>query len=275
MSVIMFNHRLLVVLTTLGSALCWWPMFIEPRLELPFWTPIACAALCTGASTILDSSRWLLFLAASGLGSFGGLSLGCGVWAPSHPLDAEFAPIFVVAFTVATVLGSLLAGWTARKVFPPDRTRPNRAWRGVVWALLCGCIAFGPVALAITRPVVARRMAYDERMAGERFTSLKKAVERVATEGGRPNRLCDGTEIEHYYSGPPFSDEDWRRVTGNYVKQDGYFFMVYCREKGGYTIDANPAEERGHGGRRFCTDESGAVGCRVKWDRSRYRCLPC
>ena len=100
-------------------------------------------------------------------------------------------------------------------------------------------------------------------------------MERTAAEVKDPNHLCDGAELEHHYSGPPFSDEDWRRITGNYVKQDGYFFMVYCREKGGYTIDAGPARERGDGTRRFCTDESGKVGCRMEWDHSRHQCLPC
>jgi hypothetical protein len=50
--------------------------------------------------------------------------------------------------------------------------------------------------------------------------------------------------------------------------------MVYCREKGGYMIDAHPISERGYGTRHFCTDESGRLGCRVEWNGSRYRCLP-
>jgi hypothetical protein len=112
-------------------------------------------------------------------------------------------------------------------------------------------------------------------MAAERFASLKNAVERTAVEARDPSRLCDGTVLEHHYSGPPFSNENWHRITGNYVKQDGYFFMVYCREKGGYTIDAGPARERGDGTRRFCTDESGTVGCRTELDPSRHQCLPC
>jgi hypothetical protein len=275
MLVIMFNHRLLVLLTALGSALCWLPIAIQPRLGLPFWTPLACAALCTSASTILESSRWLSFLAASGAGTFGGLCLSIAIWWPSDPLAASLIPFVVVVSTLAVLLVSLIAGWVARKLFAPNRTPSNRKFRSAAWVLLVGVAAFGPAALAITRPVVARRMANDDRLAAERFASLKAAVERTEAEGTGPNRLCDGTKIEHNYSGPPFSDEDWSRIAGNYVKQAGYLFMVYCHEKSGYTIDARPVPERGNGGRRFCTDESGAVGCRVEWDRSRHQCLPC
>jgi hypothetical protein len=167
------------------------------------------------------------------------------------------------------VVFSLVAGFTARRVFTSNPT-----WRCAAWAALSGCVAVGPVTLAITPPLVGRRVTYNDRMAAERFASLKNAVERTA-EPRDPSRLCDGTELEHHYSGPPFSDQDWHRITGNYVKQDGYFFMVYCREKGGYTIDAGPARERGDGTRRFCTDESGRSGCRMEWDDSRHQCLPC
>jgi hypothetical protein len=225
MSAIMFNHRLLVLLTALGSALCWLPIAIQPRLGLPFWTPLACAALCTSASTILESSRWLSFLAASGAGTFGGLCLSIAIWWPSDPLAASLIPFVVVVSTLAALLVSLIAGWVARKLFAPNRTPSNRKFRSAAWVLLVGVAAFGPAALAITRPVVARRMANDDRLAAERFASLKAAVERTEAEGTGPNRLCDGTKIEHNYSGPPFSDEDWSRIAGNYVKQAGYLFM--------------------------------------------------
>jgi hypothetical protein len=82
----------------------------------------------------------------------------------------------------------------------------------------------------------------------------------------------------------PFSDEDWRVIADNYVRQDGYTFihqdgysyMVYCREKaGGYTIAAFPARDQGDGTRQFCADESGRLGCRMEWNGSRFGCLPC
>jgi hypothetical protein len=140
---------------------------------------------------------------------------------------------------------------------------------------LLGLVAFGPVTLALTPPLVGYRIVRNDRVAAERFTSLKNAVERTAAEAGDPKRICDGSALQRHYDGPPFSDEDWRRITGNYVRQNGYVFMVYCREQGGYTIDARPSRARGDGTRQFCTDESGRLGCNMEWNRSRRECLPC
>ena len=65
-------------------------------------------------------------------------------------------------------------------------------------------------------------------------------------------------------------------MTGNYVEQDGYFFMIYCRDGTGYVIDAMPARDGQDGGtRRFCADESGKIGCGMTWNRSRHACVPC
>ena len=75
----------------------------------------------------------------------------------------------------------------------------------------------------------------------------------------------------------PNLDLPWwaRRITENYVKQDGYFFMLYCRERGGYTIDAMPVRDKGDGTRHFCIDESGRLGCGMEFNGSRYACTPC
>jgi hypothetical protein len=98
-------------------------------------------------------------------------------------------------------------------------------------------------------------------------------VERTAETGGL-DRICDGSNLRSNYSGPRFSDEDWQRITGNYVMQGGYAFGIYCREKDGYTIDAHPVDAW-HGTLRFCSDETRRAGCKVEWNRSRYACQPC
>jgi hypothetical protein len=113
------------------------------------------------------------------------------------------------------------------------RSISNQIFRRVLWAIVLACVAFGPVTLALTPTVAGRRMARNERLAAERFASLKKAVESTRAEADGANRICDGAALQQHYNGPPFSDTDRRRITGNYVKRDSYFFMVYCREKGG------------------------------------------
>jgi hypothetical protein len=129
----MLSNDLLVLLTALGSALCWWPVSVEPSLDLPSWIPIACAALCTGLSTTMNRSRWLLFLLASGLGTFGGLCLSYWIWWPSDPIAGPWVPYSIVANTAIALVVSLIAGLTARKVFISNGT-----WRRAAWTVLLG-----------------------------------------------------------------------------------------------------------------------------------------
>lgn len=135
--------------------------------------------------------------------------------------------------------------------------------------------AYGPICLALTPPLVARRIVSIGRLAEERITSLQRSVELTLAAGSSPARICDGSLLAKNYSGPPFTDEDWRRITGNYVQQDGYMFMIYCRESKGYVISADPARHYQDGTRRFCADESGNIGCGMTSNRSRHICVPC
>jgi len=265
----MRRDKLLIALTGTGSALCWWPLAINPSLDLPVWAPFVCIATCTILAAGLCSGHWLRFAFASSVGTFAGLAAGSAIW-PSDPIGAAYAPFIIAVATLVAALVSLVASLIGRTVALSMQKRPAAVW----FALSC-CVAVGPIALALTPPLVAHRITRNDRVAAERFTALKNAVERTVAATGSSSRICDGLALRRGYSGPPFSDEDWHRITGNYVRQDGYIFMVYCREKGGYTIDAHPATEKGAGMRRFCTDESRGVGCSVEWNRSRYACLPC
>jgi hypothetical protein len=266
----MLKNGLLMLLTALGSALSWLPISVQPGLDLSAWIPVATAALCAGLSALLSRTWWPLFLAASGSGTFAGICLSYKIWWPSDPIAATWVPYSVAGNTLIVVLVSLAACLAARKTFMFDGR-----WRRVTWAVLSGCVAFGPVALAMTPTLVAHRIAKNDRMAAERFACLKRAVERATAESKEPTRLCDGAALKYYYSGPSFSNQDWRRITGNYVKQDGYFFMVHCRETGGYAIDVLPARQLVDGTVRFCTDESRKIACRLEWNGSRYQCSSC
>ena len=257
----------LVYLNVLGTAVCWWPLLIEPNLDLEFWVALACAAGCTGLSILLAPAAWPLLLVASGMGTFGGFSLGFRIW-PPDPLAGEWVLVFVALTTLVVMFVALCAGLIMRR-----RSLSNEALRRPVWATILACVAFGPVTLLLTPPLVRNRVARNDRMAAERFESLKKAVKSAKAEAGGSGRICDGTDLGRHYTGPPFSETDWRRITGNYVKQDGYFFMVYCREPGGgYTIHASPERPVGYGTRQFCAEASGKSGCRMDYSHS---CLPC
>lgn len=260
----------LVFLTALGAMVAWWPLAIQPSLELPFWVSLTCATGCTALSIILAPSIWPWLLLVSGLGTFVGFWLSLLIWPLRGPV-VGFGIFFIIGASVVAVM--FVAFSTG--VIMRARSISNRILRHTIWAVLLVCVAFGPVALALTPPLVHRRIAHNEQLASERVTSLKRAVETARAEPNGVSNICDGMALKRRYLGPLFSDTDWRRITGNYVKEDGYYFMVYCHEKTGYTIDAIPARPVGDGTRRFCTDESGKVGCRREWDGSRNKCSPC
>jgi hypothetical protein len=264
----MNRDTLLVVLTVTGSALCWWPLIMEPNLRFPWWLPLALIALGTGLSTAVSNGRWLHFVVVSVVGAFAGLCSGFAIWLPTDGLVP--VPYVIIVATLAAMAVSFVAALAVRKVSLSDEKRR----RAVGLVLIC-CVAFGPVALALTPKLVAYRVARNDRVAAERFASLKNAVERTVAEDGNPGRICDGQALRQHYSGPPFSEDDWRFIAGNYVTQQGYSFMIFCHEKAGYTIHGIPWEGKGDGTRQFCTDESGKVGCGMEWNRSRNACTPC
>jgi hypothetical protein len=263
----MNRDTLLIVLTAAGSALCWWPAAKEPSIDFPRWILLVLIALITGLATILSNARWLHFAVASTVGVLAGIWTGLFLFPPSDAIAASYAPLFSVAAAMAVFVVSLLAALLCRNLSASRKTL-----RRSVWLVFASCVAFGPIALALTPPLVGHRVATNDRMAAERFESLKSAVEGTVAEGGDPARICDGQSLKRHYSGPPFSGQDWKRITGNYVKQDGYVFMVYCREKDGYKIDAWPARGKADGTRRFCTDKSGKIGCGMD---SNHVCVAC
>ena len=266
----MRNSAVGIILTFVGSGLSWWPLLIKPSLDLPWWVPLMCIAFCASLATVLWPGQRLWILAASAIGAFFGLCAGYSIWWPTDPIAGSWVPIGVAIATTLATLVAFVAGMAARS------TNLSMAiHRQAATLVFAGCVAFGPVALALTPPLVAHRIAVNDKLAAERFASLEKAVQQTASDRRDDGSVCDGSALGRNYSGPLFSVEDWHRITGNYVKQDGYVFMVYCREQGGYTIDAMPSRDKGDGTRHFCTDESGAIGCSMTFNRSRHACTPC
>jgi hypothetical protein len=266
-------HRaaVLVVLVLLSSALCWWPNIMQPNLDLPYWwSPLTIVALAAGFATILSHGRWIYFTAASVLGTFAGTLSGFLIWPPADRIDASFVPVVIVSAGLASVSVSLVAGLALRGL-----KLSNDRDRRVVWLALICCVAFGPIIVLLTPPLVAQRVARNDRLAAERMVSLNRAALQTITETGDPQRICDQSTLKSHYSGPPFKERDWQYIAGNYVRRDGYIFGIYCHQGGGYAIDARPDREQGDGTRKFCADETGIIGCGIEWTGSRDRCVPC
>ena len=271
MGTFMSRNTLLVVLTATGSALCWWPVIMQPNLDLTlWWFPLALVALGTALSTTLSDEGWLQFMIASIVGSFAGICCGFWIWWPTDGIEASYVPLVVGEAMLSVVLVavvSLLAGLILRS-WPAWMEKRRQA----IWLLfLCG-VALGPVTVALTPPLVAFRIARNDRLAAERIQSLNHAVEQTIAEADGPARICDGQALRQHYSGPPLRETDWRYLAANSVKEDGYFFWINCHDKNGYSIDAQPAREKGDGTRHFYAGKWGVAGCGIREDRAH--CVP-
>lgn len=267
----MRSDRLLVCLTLVGSAVCWWPALIQPKLASIWWVPFAVPALCAGLSSVLSHRRWRLFLIASIIGTILGSVWGDALWTPKYEVGLLGPFIFfgIAVAAIGAAVISFIACLAGRKVSIPAG-RPRLA----VWFAVSALVAYGVIAVPLTLTLAAHRVARNDELAAERFSSLRSAAKQTAAESGDPQSICDGSSLRRHYVGPPFSDENWRHITDPFVNQDGYSYMVYCGEKGGgYTIIAFPAA--GQGTRHLCAEESGRLGCQMEWNGSRHACLPC
>ncbi len=255
-------------MTVIGSALSWWLLSIDPSLDLPWWLTLAVLALYPILSTILSRERWWLFLVASALGTLAGMIGGFMIW-PPDPLFWEGGQILLMMIAAGFVLLALIVGLAVRRI-----TVSDGRLRRVLWIALACCVAFGPTVLALTPPLVAKRVARNDKLAAERFEALRSAVEQTKREPGGIARICDGKTLKQHYSGPPFSDNDWRYIAGNFVHEDGYYFgiWIYCPEPERYVLDAGPFRLQGDGTRRFCEDDAGKVGCETG---THEECLSC
>jgi MFS family permease len=260
----MRQSGLLVALTLVGSAVSWWPSL---ALHLPVWIPFGFVATCMCLSMALVPSSWPLLLLSSGIGTFGGLYFGSAKWPPDDPIAGGYVLYIATGMALLVMLVGIFAGLILRR-----RSISNIAWRRTSWVAILVCVAFGLLSLAFAPTLIQHRLDRNEQLAKERLTALKDAMERAA-KAYKVSPIYGGMALKPHYFGPPFKDMNWKGV----VKQDGYFFKIdgYGAKSGGYTISAVPVREHLDGTRRFRTDELGKIRCRVEWNGSRNRCLPC
>jgi hypothetical protein len=264
----MTPNRILLLLAFVGSAVCWWPAIIEPSLDFPRWILLALVAIISIASILLSGGgRWPAFVAATAGGSFAGLLSGVILWPWSDGIAQSYALFVVLIGTAAATGAALICGWAA---FLAVRRWPlsSGAAKGALRIVLGLCLAFGPALFALTKPLVKRRVARNESIAAIRFASLKNALELARADRGAADSICDGQSLEKYYSGPPFTKEDWIRISGNYAEEEKYVYMISCHQQGKYLLEARPKMPRvyGYGTRIFCADESGEVACNLEWN---------
>jgi hypothetical protein len=258
----------LIFVVVAASSVCWWPVIIEPTLDLAWWVPLIVVALCSGLATILSGGRWLLFAVVSAAATLVGLLAGFTIWPLEDGIAQSYSGIAAVAATLAVFFISLVTGLLCTRV-----PISNEQLRRVIWLAFLCVAAFGPAALAVRPSIVGHRLARNEYLAFARVSSLHDAVERTRTEPGNPDRVCEGGVLQKNYFGPPFTERDWHYIAGNFVTEDGYAIgiTIDCSQSRHYLISAIPKRGKSDGTRRFCVDESGQVGCGPEWDLAGKR----
>jgi hypothetical protein len=260
----------LASLTFLGSAICWLPIIIFPRLEISWWYPFSTTALSACLAGMLRPDRWGLFIISSSSGTLLGQCVGYAIWWHTDGIEASYVSIAVIVTTLLVAVATMLTAFLGSRI--PATANPLKI---VAWALLVLPAVFWFAALAATPSLAQRRIVRNQHFAEQRLFSLFHAAEATIVTPSSSARLCDGSVLRRNYTGRPFSDNDWTRITGNYVLQDRYMFMFYCQEKEGFTIDAQPKEFGQDGNRPLCIDHSGQLGCGMESSALGHRCLPC
>src|ERR1700683_1419183 len=144
----------MIFVVVAASAVCWWPMIIEPTLDLAWWVPLSVVALCSGFATILSGGRWLLFTVVSAAATLVGLLAGSTIWPLEDGITQSYSGIVAIVAALEVFFASLVIGLLALLV-----PVPNGKLRRVVWLAFLCVAAFGPVALAVRPPIVAHRLA--------------------------------------------------------------------------------------------------------------------
>ena len=253
----MNREPLLLLLTALGSALCWWPVIQVPNIGLPFYVPYLICAGVTSSAILLSDKPKSRIAAAAIAGSFSGYVVGLRMLPlGSDGIAHSYWPFELILVTLATAVMAAVLILALRRVIVPPESVPHSLWLALIL-----CVGACPAAVALTPLISSSRISRNERLAAERVKALQTAVEASMAQNGNPGSYCGGEVIKRHYTGPSFSDGDWRLITSNYVTRQGYAFMVFCPEKGGYRISAMPHNFEQDGNRKFCSDVAGEAGC--------------
>jgi hypothetical protein len=138
-----------------GSALCWWPVVIQPNLGFPFWkTPLILIALITGLASALSDEGWRWLMIASVLGGFAGICSGYRLWWPTDLIEASYVPFAIGLETAASIIVSVIAVVAGVALRESRIATKNRR---LVWGAFFVCFAFAPTVVALTPLLITLR----------------------------------------------------------------------------------------------------------------------
>lgn len=144
----------LIVMVAAGSALCWWPVIIQPNLDLPVWkTPLICLALIAALATALsdEGAGWLM--SASILGVFAGICFGFRLWWTTDNNDAPYVLTIGLA-TLVSIPVSVIAVAAGLALREAKIAQKNRR---LIWCAFLGSFAFAPTVVVLTPLLLSRR----------------------------------------------------------------------------------------------------------------------
>jgi hypothetical protein len=149
----MQRNTLLIVMVAAGSALCWWPVIIQPNLDLPVWkTPLILLALVTSLATALSNEGAGWFMSASILGVFTGICFGFRLWWSTDNNDASYGGL-TMGLTLVSIPISVIAV-AAGVALRESTAQKNRL---LIWSAFLSSFAFAPTVVALTPLLLARR----------------------------------------------------------------------------------------------------------------------
>jgi hypothetical protein len=149
----MQRNTLLIVMVAAGSALCWWPVIIQPNLDLPVWkTPLIFLALITALATALSNEGAGWFMSASILGVFAGICCGFRLW---WPTDNDVP--YVLAVGVATLVSIPVSVIAVAAGVALRESKIAQKNRRLIWCAFLSSFAFAPMVVALTPLLLTRR----------------------------------------------------------------------------------------------------------------------
>jgi ethanolamine transporter EutH len=149
----MQRNTLLIVMVAAGSALCWWPVIIQPNLDLPVWkTPLIFLALITALATALSNEGAGWFMSASILGVFAGICCSFRLW---WPTDNDVP--YVLAVGVATLVSIPVSVIAVAAGVALRESKIAQKNRRLIWCAFLSSFAFAPMVVALTPLLLTRR----------------------------------------------------------------------------------------------------------------------
>jgi hypothetical protein len=151
---LMQRNTLLIVMVAVGSIFCWWPVIIQPNLNLPVWkTPRFSLALIVAFASALSSQRAGWLMSASILGVVAGIYCGFRLW---WPIDLNDAP-YVLTVGLASLVSIPVSVIAAAAGVALRESKIARKNHRLIWCAFLSSFVFAPMVVALTPWLLARR----------------------------------------------------------------------------------------------------------------------